>query len=206
MWLLFAKGLGLGLALAAPVGPIGLLCIRRTLSDGRALGFATGMGAATADAAYGAIAGFGLAVVAEAIVAQQGWLAAAGGLFLVWLGIRTALARPGDPAAPARADARGLLAAWATTTVLTLANPATILTFAAAFAGLGLAEWAGGTGAALVLVGGVFIGSALWWLALTTGVGLLRHRVGPAALAWVNRASGAALVAFGAGALVAALA
>jgi threonine/homoserine/homoserine lactone efflux protein len=205
MWLLFAKGLGLGLALAAPVGPIGLLCIRRTLAEGRALGFATGMGAATADAAYGAVAGFGIAVVADALVAQQGWLAVAGGLFLIWLGLRTALARPADAAAPVRTGVRGLIAAWASTTLLTLANPATILTFLAAFASLGLAGGAGGTGAALVLVLGVFLGSALWWLALSLGVGVLRDRVGLLALAWINRVSGAALIAFGAGALVSAL-
>ena len=205
MWLLFAKGFALGLAIAAPVGPIGLLCIRRTLAEGPAMGLATGLGAATADAAYGAVAGFGLAVIADAIVAQKGWLAVGGGLFLVLLGIRTALARPSDPGIAARAGARGLVAAWATTCLLTLANPATILSFAAAFAGLGLAEWAGGTNAAMVLVTGVFLGSALWWLALSTAVGLFRDRIGTTASAWINRISGFALVAFGAGAVVAAI-
>ncbi|MGE0719682.1 MAG: LysE family translocator [Alphaproteobacteria bacterium] len=205
MLALFAKGFVLGLAIAAPVGPIGLLCIRRTLADGRAMGFATGLGAATADAAYGAIVGFGLAVVSDAIVAGRGWLAVAGGLFLVFLGLRTAMARPAAAAAGA-SGAAGLVGAWATTTVLTLTNPATILSFAAAFAGLGLGEWAGSPTAAAVLVAGVFLGSALWWFGLSSVVGLLRHRVGPAALAWINRASGAVLVAFGAGALYAALA
>ncbi|MCC7275408.1 MAG: LysE family transporter, partial [Alphaproteobacteria bacterium] len=173
--------------------------------DGPALGFATGLGAATADAAYGAVAGFGLAVVSDAIVAGQGWLTAVGGLFLVWLGVRTALAPPASAAAGG-GGAASLVGAWATTFLLTMTNPATILSFAAAFAGLGLGQWAGSPAAAAVLVAGVFLGSAVWWLGLSTGVGLCRARVGPATLAWINRISGAALVAFGLGALYATLA
>ena len=197
---LFAKGFALGLAIAAPVGPIGLLCIRRTLVDGPAMGFATGLGAATADAAYGAVAGFGLAAVADAMMAGQGWLAGAGGLALLWLGWRTATAAPAMRAADA-GGARSLLLAWGTTTLLTLANPATILSFAAAFAALGLGEWAGDGTAALVLVFGVFLGSGAWWLGLSLTVSRLRTRIGPAAIAWINRLGGGALILFGLAAL-----
>ncbi|BBK33779.1 lysine transporter LysE [Allostella humosa] len=204
--ILFAKGFALGLAIAAPVGPIGLLCIRRTLVDGPALGFATGIGAATADAAYGAVAGFGLAVVADAMTAAQGWMAALGGLFLLWLGWKTAMATPAPrPAGEGAARPAGLVLAWATTFLLTVTNPATILSFAAAFAGLGLAEWAGDGVAAMVLVLGVFLGSAAWWLGLSLMVGRLRDRVTPAGLAWINRIGGGMLVAFGLAALYAAV-
>jgi len=183
------------------VGPIGVLCIRRTLADGRAVGFAAGLGAATADALYGAVAGFGLTVVSTALVGQQGWLRLIGGAFLCWLGARTFLARPAEAAAQAAGGA-GLLGAYASTLVLTLTNPMTILSFAAVFAGLGVGAAGGGYGAAAVLVLGVFAGSALWWLVLSGAVGLLRHRVTPRGLRWVNRASGTIIAGFGLPALL----
>ena len=190
------RGLVIGFSIAAPVGPIGVLCIRRTLAGGRAAGFAAGLGAATADALYGAVAGFGLTVVSTALVGRQGWLRLIGGAFLCWLGARTFLARPAEAAAQAAGGA-GLLGAYASTLVLTLTNPMTILSFAAVFAGLGLGAAGGGYGAAAVLVLGVFAGSALWWLALSGAVGLLRHRVTPRGLRWVNRASGTIIAGFG---------
>jgi len=190
------RGLVIGFSIAAPVGPIGVLCIRRTLADGRAVGFAAGLGAATADALYGAVAGFGLTVVSTALVGRQGWLRLIGGAFLCWLGARTFLARPAEAAAQAAGGA-GLLGAYASTLVLTLTNPMTILSFAAVFAGLGVGAAGGGYGAAAVLVLGVFAGSALWWLALSGAVGLLRHRVTPRGLRWVNRASGTIIAGFG---------
>jgi threonine/homoserine/homoserine lactone efflux protein len=191
------KGVAIGFSIAAPVGPIGALCIRRTLSDGRAAGLATGLGAATADACYGAVAGFGLAVVAAALTEQQIWLRLLGGLFLLYLGARTFLARPSATAAPARG--RDLLTTYATTFALTLTNPLTILSFAGVFAGLGLGAVANGYGAAAPLVAGVFCGSALWWLLLTGGLSLARSRVTPAGMRWVNRFSG--VIILGAGAL-----
>ena len=190
------RGLVIGFSIAAPVGPIGVLCIRRTLAGGRAAGFAAGLGAATADALYGAVAGFGLTVVSTALVGRQGWLRLIGGAFLCWRGARTFLARPAEAAAQAAGGA-GLLGAYASTLVLTLTNPMTILSFAAVFAGLGLGAAGGGYGAAAVLVLGVFAGSALWWLALSGAVGLLRHRVTPRGLRWVNRASGTIIAGFG---------
>jgi len=197
----FLRGLVIGLSIAAPVGPIGVLCIRRTLADGRAIGFVSGLGAATADGLYGAVAAFGLSLVTNALVNQRLWLQAAGGIFLCYLGVRTWLAVPAAASGEA-ADGRGLTTAWASTFALTLTNPATIISFAAIFAGLGLGRSVGGYGAASLMVLGVFLGSALWWLILSTGVGLLRSAFTRDRLRWVNRCAGLIITAFGVAALV----
>ncbi len=189
------RGLVIGLSIAAPVGPIGVLCMRRTLAEGRATGFASGLGAATADAVYGCIAGFGLTFVSTFLVGQQTWLRLVGGLFLCYLGIKTLLARPAEEAAPAGRG--GLAAAYASTFALTLTNPMTILSFVAIFSGLGLASAAGDYAAASTLVLGVFLGSALWWLALSGGVGMFRSRFNARSLLWVNRLSGVVITMFG---------
>lgn len=127
----------MGFAIAAPVGPIGVLVIRRSLAEGRASGLASGLGAATADAAYGALAGFGLTVVTAFLVEGQGWLRLVGGAFLCYLGVRTLLARPAEEATDVREKGGGLVGAYASTFLLTLTNPTTILSFAAVFAGMG---------------------------------------------------------------------
>ncbi|GAB4207119.1 MAG: LysE family transporter [Roseiflexaceae bacterium] len=197
---LLFKGLIIGFSIAAPVGPIGVLCIRRTLADGRATGLATGLGAASADAVFGAVAGLGLTAVSGALISQQGAIRLLGGLFLCYLGVRTLLARPADR--PASSSGAGLLGAYALTFVLTLTNPATILLFLAVFAGLGAAEQVGGYTTAVLLILGVFSGSALWWTLLSSGVSLLRERFTPGAMLWVNRLSGLIILAFGLGALL----
>lgn len=188
------KGLAVGLAIAAPVGPIGLLCIRRTLSDGQRYGLASGLGAATADACYGVVAGFGLTFLSRFLVAQQFWLTLGGGVFLCYLGARTALARP--PARAVSTDPGRLRGAFFSTLLLTLANPMTIMSFIAVFAGLGL-----GTrpayGLATALVAGIFLGSALWWLLLSSATSLLRSRLSANWLRGVNWLSAALLLAFG---------
>ena len=196
----FLRGLAIGFGIAAPVGPIGVLCIRRTLADGRAVGFAAGLGAATADALYGAVAAFGLTLVSSALVGHGLWLRAIGGLFLCYLGARTWMAPPAATPGPA-GRSRGLAAAWASTFALTLTNPTTIISFAAVFAGLGLGGRVGGYGTAALMVLGVFLGSALWWLLLSTGVGLFRSALTRDRLRWVNRGAGAIIAAFGVAAL-----
>ncbi len=188
------KGLAIGFSIAAPVGPIGVLCIRRSLRDGMAAGLATGLGAATADAAYGAVAGFGLTAVSGFLIGQRHWIGLLGGAFLCYLGIRT-LTR-GQPAESAPAPTASLAAAYGSTLFLTLANPATILSFVVIFAAFGLGARAD-YGSALSLVLGVFVGSGLWWLLLSGGVGMLRSRVNAAWMLAVNRVSGAVLLAFG---------
>ena len=192
---LFIRGLVLGFAIAAPVGPIGLLCIQRTLNQGRLVGLVSGLGAATADAIYGAIAAFGLSVIAGFLVDQQQWLALAGGLFLCYLGARTIRAEPAP--AGAQADATGILGAYSSTLALTLTNPMTILAFVAIFAGAGLAASAGDQWAAVTIVLGVFCGSAAWWLLLSMGVSLLRGSITPPVMVWINRLAGVVIALFG---------
>lgn len=195
VWELFGRGLIIGFSIAAPVGPIGLLCIQRTLTHGRLTGLATGLGAASADALYGLIAGLGLSAAATFLTGQRVWLSAGGGLFLCYLGVRTFLAQPTTQAAGARAG--GLWPAYGSAVMLTLANPMTILSFVAVFAGLGLAGAGGGALPAAALVGGVFVGSAAWWLLLTAVASRVRDRLSPAGLRWVNRGAGALLLGFG---------
>jgi threonine/homoserine/homoserine lactone efflux protein len=192
----FLRGLVIGFSIAAPVGPIGVLCIRRTLAEGRAVGFVSGLGAATADSFYGAIAGFGLTAVSGFLVDQQTWLRLIGGAFLIALGVKTFRSRPAEQAASVQRNG-GLPGAYASTLALTLTNPATILAFVAIFAGLGIAESGADYGSALVLVAGVFGGSAVWWLILSGGVSLFRAKFTPARLRWVNWLSGLILAGFG---------
>ncbi len=194
------KGLLIGFSIAAPVGPIGVLCIRRTLAEGRAAGFASGLGAATADALYGCIAGFGLTLVTRFLMDQQVWLRLFGGAFLCYLGVKTILSRPADQAAMAKGS--GLAGAYGSTFLLTLTNPMTILSFAAVFAGLGLASAGGSYASAGSLVLGVFTGSALWWLLLSGGASLLRGKFDARGLEWVNRISGVVITGFGVAALL----
>jgi threonine/homoserine/homoserine lactone efflux protein len=201
---LFVRGLVIGFAIAAPVGPIGVLCVRRTLADGRLAGLLSGLGAATADALYGSVAAFGLGLVSQFLIDQQAAFRLVGGLFLCYLGLRTWRA-PVAEGLPGRAPDDGTAGpmtraratgAYLSTFALTLTNPATILSFIAVFAGLGLADDGVGPAGAL-LVAGVFAGSAAWWLLLSSLVGLARHRLDRNALGWINRLSGLVLLGFG---------
>ena len=194
------RGMILGFSIAAPVGPIGVLCIRRTLTQGRVCGLVSGLGAASADAFYGCVAGFGLTFLSSALVQQQVWFRLAGGLFLCYLGIKTFLDRPAEKAAEART---GLAGAYVSTFLLTLSNPVTILSFVAILAGLGAAVRGVNYGATGALVLGVFTGSAMWWLLLSSSVGLFRHRLTSGSLRWINRISGVIIITFGALALAA---
>ncbi len=205
---LFLRGVLIGLAIAAPVGPIGVLCIRRTLAYGRASGFASGLGAATADAVYGSIAAFGLTMIASALVGFRAALQLVGGVFLIYLGLRTVLEKPkeiglsldmlpesGRAKTWRRMNWRALGRDFGSTFLLTLTNPMTILSFAAIFAGLGAGSaFGGGTRG----VAGVFIGSAMWWLALSLMTGVLRRwLLKSSGLRWVNWIAGAILISYG---------
>src|SRR6266478_687018 len=190
----FVRGLIIGFSVAAVVGPMGVLCIQRTLDKGQLYGLISGLGIATADAAYSCIAGFGLTVIAAFLVSQQRWIHLIGGLFLIYLGIRTSLTRPAARAAVAKANT--FFGAYVSTFLLTLTNPLTILSFAAIFAGIGVAASRNTLSAATVVLG-VFTGSALWWFILTGGISLLRGKFTPGWLLWINRISGVILVLFG---------
>jgi threonine/homoserine/homoserine lactone efflux protein len=193
-------GLIIGFSIAAPVGPVGVLCIRRTLAEGRLHGLVSGLGAATADAIYGGIAGFGLTFISDMLVQQQIWLRFFGGVFLCFLGLKTLLAKPSEKSPSEKRT--GLLGSYGSTFFLTLTNPMTILSFAAVFTGIGLGSTLVDYGSAALLVFSVFAGSALWWLILSGSVSLLRKKVTPRVLRWINMVSGAIIMGFGVFALV----
>jgi threonine/homoserine/homoserine lactone efflux protein len=188
------KGIGIGFALAAPVGPIGMLCIRRSVSHGWRHGLATGLGAASADALYGCVAAFGLTAISAFLTSHADWIGLFGGAFLCYLGVKTFI--PAQLPTDSGGDAVGLLSAYLTTFVLTLTNPATILSFVAVFAGLGLGLSPAKGGAASIVLG-VFVGSALWWLLLSGSMSYIRTSITPQATRTIGILSGLILVGFG---------
>lgn len=201
---LLLRGIVLGFAIAASPGPIFFLCLRRTVAQGWVAGIACGFGVATGDGIYAALAAFGVAAVTNALVAQRRWLALVGGAALLALGLRTLVARPVSPELhPVPANA-GLGSGYLSMLALTLTNPATILAFAAFFASLGLGR-TGGPLAATLLVVGVLLGSASWWVVLASLVARLRARVTPAVVQGVGIFSGLAILAFGALAIASAV-
>ncbi len=198
--LLFLKSILIGLSIAAPVGPIGLLCIQRSLGHGARIGFISGLGAAAADACYGALGAFGIGALTHAFVALAAPLALAGALFLAWMGLKMLRATPPERAAGTGDPARAL-PAFASVFLLTLSNPLTILSFIAIFATLSGGEALSGADG-LLMVLGVFCGSALWWLALSLGVATVRHRLDARAMHWIDRTAGVVLLGFAAWQLV----
>jgi threonine/homoserine/homoserine lactone efflux protein len=193
------KGAVLGFSIAAPVGPIGALCIRRTIADGRLVGLATGLGAAAADGIYGTFAALGLTAVTQSLVGAERYVRAIGGVLLLVMGWRTWTSSV--QAREIGASAAGVAGAFGSTFLLTITNPMTIVAFLAVFAGLGIGSTAGRPLAGVLLVLGVVMGSAAWWLLLSGGVSLVRSRFDANALVWVNRLSGAVIMAFGLAAL-----
>ena len=190
------KGFVIAFAIAAPVGPIGVLCIRRTLANVRLIGFFSGLGAATADMCYGTVAAFGLTVIQNALVGMQFWLHVFGRIFLLYLGVRTFLTRSAGKEIAVKPN-RGLFPAYISTLGLTLTNPATILSFTVIFTGLHLGDTHGDYLSAGLLVSGVFLGSAAWWLTLSGIVGIFRERFTIAWMVWVNRLAGTIIAGFG---------
>jgi len=188
------QGLVLGFSIAAPVGPVGVLCIRRSMARGFRSGLVSGLGAASADAVYGTIAAAGLTLVADFLVRQQLWLGLLGGGFLLYLGVKTFVSKPADDAA--KQESESASGDYISTLLLTLSNPMTIFSFAAIFSGMSAQTLPVFRFSAFLLVLGVFLGSASWWLILSGSVGLLRSRVTPALLGWVNRISGLVIIGF----------
>jgi threonine/homoserine/homoserine lactone efflux protein len=197
------RGFVLGFTIAAAVGPISLLVIRRTVAQGQRYGLVSGLGVATADATYGAIAAFGLAAVTDVLVNARQVLGLVGGVFLLWLAWQTIRSLPTEAATPAPTGRRGYVGAYLSILALTMANPMTILSFAALFAGLGVTS--GATGDAALVVLGVLLGSTSWWVVLTTVVGALRGRLTPAWIHRINLGSGLVIGAFALVAIGAAL-
>jgi len=192
----FLRGLIIGFCIAAPVGPISILCVQRTINHGRLYGLVSGLGAATADMFYGAVAALGVAAVARFLVSQQLWLRLVGGLLVLAMGIRTLWSLP--RAAQVAVPGGGLVGAYLSTLLLTIANPMTIISFAAVFSGLGLTAGASDRPAAVALLLGVLTGSALWWLILSGLAARMRSRLQLRHMRWLNVAAGMVLAGFGA--------
>lgn len=191
------KGILVGIVIAIPVGPVGVLCIRRTILHGRLAGFVSGLGAASADVVFGIIAGFGLTVVSDWLLDYQNWLRVIGAAFLLVIGVKSFFH---DPLARTQSqnDPETLLADFASTFALTVTNPITILAFLAIFAGIGFAGAQATLGTAATLVLGVWLGSLMWWAGLTVGAGFVRLSFRRNHLVWINRGSGGILVLSGA--------
>jgi threonine/homoserine/homoserine lactone efflux protein len=192
--ILFLKGIVIGFVMAVPVGPIGIMCIRKTLTEGRFRGLIIGLGAATADLLYSCIAAFGFTAVSGLITTERIWIRLIGGTLLLFLGLRTFHAKPADP--KFHIHSSGILGSYFYTVFLTLTNPLTIFVFIAVFAALGLENevkiFSGS-----VLVAGVFIGSCLWFLCLSSGVTLFKNKLDLVGLQWVNRIAGILIVISG---------
>ena len=190
----FLKGLIIGFSIAAPVGPIGILCIKRSLSQGRMQGFISGLGAASADALYGCIAGFGLTAIANLFLSQKLLLNILGGLFLCYLGCRTFFSITAAKEVPL--IKRSYFGSYLSVFLLTLTNPMTIFSFLGIFSGLGVVENSSYL-SAITLVLGVFWGSALWWFILSSLANGFRRHLNQKGMGWINRGSGLILFIFG---------
>jgi threonine/homoserine/homoserine lactone efflux protein len=189
------KGVAIGFAIAAPVGPIGILCIRRGLTSGWLASFASGLGAATADGIYGCIAGFGLTIVSDFLVSHQLIIRLVGGLFLCYLGVKTFLSTISQEAAKT-GEVKSFIGNYLSTFFLTITNPMTIIAFVVIFAGLGLGKIHNPLAAGLLVLG-VFLGSALWWLFLALIASRLRHKLNSSLLRWINWIAGVIITTFG---------
>jgi threonine/homoserine/homoserine lactone efflux protein len=178
------------------VGAIGVLVIRRTLAHGRLHGFFSGMGAATADAIYGAIAALGITALTSFLTSASDVIRFFGGLFLLYVGYKTLISKPRELSDSTTINNKeSLLSAYFTVLMLTITNPMTIISFIGIFAGLGT-NTDNDLLSACITVLGVFLGSAAWWLILSFGVGLVRERFTPRWMLWVNRLSGVIIIVF----------
>jgi threonine/homoserine/homoserine lactone efflux protein len=193
----FLKGIVVGVVIAVPVGPVGVMCVRRTILEGKLSGFASGLGAATADAVFGVIAGFGLTAVSDWLIDYQQWLRVVGGCYLLYIGGSAFAAEPPRELESGN-DPEGLLRDFFSTFVLAVTNPITVLAFLGIFAAIGLGGTQATFGHAAILVLGVWSGSLLWWLMLSFGVGYFRHSIEPRHFAWISRGSGVILFLSGA--------
>jgi threonine/homoserine/homoserine lactone efflux protein len=192
----FLKGIAIGIAIAVPVGPVGILCMRRTIFDGKLAGLVSGLGAASADACFGVIAGFGLTFISDWLLGYQEWLRLAGAGFLLYMGGSALVAEPPASAPPRSPET--LLRDYASTFALTISNPVTLIAFFAIFAGIGLTGAQATLVRAATLVVGVWLGSFLWWLAISFGGGPLFGTFDRRHLLWINRGSGGILLLTGA--------
>jgi threonine/homoserine/homoserine lactone efflux protein len=193
---LFINGLLLGFSVAAPVGPIGILCINRTINKNFAAGFVSGLGAATVDLLFGSIAGLGLTIISNFLIAQKVWFQICGLALLIYLGIKTIRKKDKNVEFNYTVD-KGLANDYLSTILVAVTNPITILFFTAAFTGLGLAKSVNSTSSAIQLITGVFTGSCLWWLILSGLTQRLKKKISKRFLHAIDFGSGILLLLFG---------
>jgi threonine/homoserine/homoserine lactone efflux protein len=193
---LFLKGIFVGFIIAAPVGPVGIMCIHRAIAQGKLAGYISGLGAALADTVFGAIAAFGVGFLLGPLVDYSNWLRLGGGILLCLLGLRSLLARKVPP--PATRDREKLVSDFASAFAVTLTNPITIVSFAAIFASINIPHVADTPRLGVLLCIGVFAGAATWWFLLTLVASLFHGRVAERGVLWITRISGGIIVFFGA--------
>ncbi len=195
--LLFFKGVLIGFVIAAPIGPIGILCIQRTISGRYGLSLMTGLGAGVADTVYGAIAGFSLVSISNFIAEYELYLRLFGSVLLGWIGF-SIFRSPLRHESVETQSKETLLHGFTSAFFLTLSNPIALIVFAAAFTVMGIAPQDDSLDQGIVLVSGVFVGANSWWLALSTTIHLIHHKLSETNLLWINRISGGMLLGFGA--------
>lgn len=194
-WNFFFKGIFVGFVIAAPVGPIGIMCIHRTICQGKLAGYVSGLGAALADTFFGGIAAFGFGFIVGPLMEHNNWLRFVGGVVLCLIGLRPMFTRKLPP--PATRDRKGLFGDFASAFLVTLTNPITVISFAAIYAAMNIPHLADHLRWGVALTVGVFVGAAVWWLLLTVVAGTLHGRVAERGVLWINRVSGAVILAFG---------
>ena len=192
---LLLKGLIVGFCLAAPVGPIAALCVQRTISKRLVSGLVSGLGAAVADAVYGAVAAFGATMISEFLISERSWMQRIGGVILIFMGLRLFLAKPVEE--KQEVDGKGLMGDFLSTLFLTLTNPMTFVAFAAVFTTMGIGAVRGHPILTTELVGGVLLGSALWWLILCGGAHALRKHCDYRKLTVINKGTGVFVIGVG---------
>jgi threonine/homoserine/homoserine lactone efflux protein len=193
------KGLVIGFALAVPIGPVGILCVRKSLAEGHSRGLVIGLGSATADAIFAGIAAFGITFITGLVDSQRLWVHLAGGVLLIWLGVRTYRVKRKGPILPF--ESFGAVGSYVSAFMLALTNPVTIIAFMVVFTAFGLSRTLTVV-AASSLVLGVFAGSFLWFLTLNFVATSFRRRLDSGGLAWVNRIAGGLIIVSGVAAFV----
>lgn len=197
-WLeLLLRGIVIGLTASVPLGPIGVLCIQRTLSKSHRSGFVSGLGSASADMVFASIALFSLSVVLSFIESHTTLIKAIGGICVTLVGMKIFFTNPAVQIRRNRAGHSNLWQDFLSLFIVTIANPAFILIFVALFAAMGLSAADLGMARSLILIGGVFCGASLWWFVLTSGVSLIRKKFRPRHMLWINRVSGVVIVILG---------
>jgi len=192
------KGIVVGLSASIPLGPIGVLCIQRTLNKGRKSGFISGLGAAAADGFYAIVAGFSISIIIDSLVEYQLYLRILGGIVLLFLGYKLMTTNPGvQLRKQLRKKRTGLFGDFISIFALTISNPITIFVFAAVFAGFGIVDKNSNFVSVVVLILGILLGATSWWFTLSSVVSIFRHKFKLRRMLVINRVAGVLVIIFG---------